>query len=81
MYVSKVLHNTLMKNDEEGTIAAAATTIHMDDDGYCLPVRGGVLPDFTMVIDHPFYMMIRDLSNETILFSAYISKIEHGEQY
>ncbi|MBF0314352.1 MAG: hypothetical protein HQK52_13125 [Oligoflexia bacterium] len=79
LYVSKVLHNIFMKNDEEGTVAAAATTIIMDDIGYHFPIEDRAKPDFKMIIDHPFYVMIRDINNGTTLFSAYIKKIGYHQ--
>ncbi|KAF5400409.1 hypothetical protein PHET_05985 [Paragonimus heterotremus] len=50
LFVSKVVHKAIMKVDEDGATAAAATTIH-------LGLRSAFRP-FQFRVDHPFLVMI-----------------------
>ncbi|XP_058234788.1 alpha-1-antitrypsin homolog [Hemibagrus wyckioides] len=60
---SKVLHQAVLKVDEKGTEAAAATTIEI------MPMS---LPD-TMILNRPFLVFIVEDSTKSILFMGKIS--------
>jgi serpin B len=55
--ISKASHDAFVKVNEEGTEAAAVTTIVMSESG---PTR--------FVADHPFIFLIQDDESGTILF-------------
>lgn len=59
LYISEVKHKAFVEVNEEGTEAAAATSI-----GIALT---SAMP-FTFVADHPFLMMIRDQRTDALLF-------------
>ena len=61
LYIEKVLHKTFVEINEEGTEAAAATTIHM---------TLSAMPEPSKVFDadHPFIFLIQHKETETILF-------------
>lgn len=64
LYISKVKHKAVVEVNEEGTEAAAATSV-----GIALvsaPRR------FTFIADHPFLMMIRDQRTDAILFMGVV---------
>lgn len=65
--ISEVRHASFLQVDEEGTEAAAATTstIHAT-------VARVEPPPFHMVVDHPFFVMIRDERNQQLLFAGII---------
>lgn len=62
-WISNVRHNAVIKVDENGTSAAAATSVIEP---------GGSAPDpeheITVVIDHPYVYMILDMENNIPLF-------------
>ncbi|HEV2664875.1 MAG TPA: serpin family protein, partial [Blastocatellia bacterium] len=61
--ISEVKHKAFVEVNEEGTEAAAATSV------------GGPLmaiPRFTFIADHPFLMMIRDRRTDAILFMGVV---------
>ena len=60
--ISRVLHNTFVEVNEEGTEAAAATIVEMMKSS--LPQR--------MVVDRPFFCAIRDNETGAILFMGSI---------
>ncbi|WP_448565009.1 serpin family protein [Trichothermofontia sp.] len=62
-YVSRVHHKTVMEVNEAGTEAAGVTAIG-------LGVRSAVLPSapFTLVVDRPFFCVIRDNRTGAVLF-------------
>jgi len=63
LYISEVRHKAFVEVNEEGTEAAAATSV------------GGPLmaiPRFTFIADHPFLMMIRDRRTDAILFTGVV---------
>ena len=63
-YISEVKHKTYVKVNEEGTEAAAVASVGI---GYTsVPQR------FTMVMDRPFFVVIRDNVSGTILFMGSI---------
>jgi serpin B len=63
VYVSRVEHKTMVQVDEEGTVAAAATSVGVHATALMAP-----LPRFSLVIDHPFLFVIQDDASGAILF-------------
>lgn len=62
--INQVKHKTFVEVNEEGTEAAAATSVEMR------AVSMG--PTFSMVVDRPFFCAIRDNETGTILFMGSI---------
>ena len=58
--ISEVLHKTYMKVDEEGTEAAAVTSVGVGVTS--------VSPGFFMKVDRPFLFVIRERNSNSILF-------------
>jgi len=63
LFISKVKHKSFVTVDEEGTEAAAATSVEV---GITSPTG------FRMRVDHPFLFAIRDSHTQTILFMGKI---------
>lgn len=59
--ITAVVHQTVIKVDEKGTEAAAATGIVVGE-------TGAPEPDASMVVDRPFLLAIRDAPTDTLLF-------------
>ncbi|MFV8751818.1 serpin family protein [Nannocystaceae bacterium ST9] len=59
--ITAVVHQTVIKVDEKGTEAAAATGIVVGETS--VPE-----PDATIVVDRPFVLAIRDQPSDTLLF-------------
>ena len=63
LYIDQVKHKTFVEVNEEGTEAAAVTSVEM---------KATAMPPaeehFTMVVDRPFFFAIRDNDTGTILF-------------
>lgn len=59
--ITAVVHQTVIKVDEKGTEAAAAT-------GIVIGETGGPEPDATVVVDRPFLLAIHDAPTGTLLF-------------
>lgn len=57
--ISRVIHKTRMRVDEEGTEAAAATAVEM---------KRGISRPFSMVVDRPFLVAIYDRTGKVMLF-------------
>jgi serpin B len=66
--ISKVVHKTILHIDEKGTTAAPVTSIALITGGGAPPP-----PPFHMVIDHPFFLGIRDGRTGAILFLGAIN--------
>jgi serpin B len=67
LQISEVRHATFLRVDEEGTEAAGATSIGIR------PLAMRVEPPpFHMIVDHPFFVAIRDERNGQILFTGVI---------
>ncbi|MHB8417392.1 MAG: serpin family protein [Myxococcales bacterium] len=64
--ISKVIHEAVLRVEEAGTEAAAATAVVM---------TGTAAPEFftTFDVNHPFLLVIRDLPTGTILFVGQIT--------
>jgi serine protease inhibitor len=69
MRISDVRHASFLKVDEEGTEAAAATSV-----GIVAAVARPPVPPFHMVVDHPFFVAIRDERSGQILFTGVVSE-------
>ena len=65
-YISEVKHKTYVKVNEEGTEAAAVTSVGMGISSVSVPQR------FTMIVDRPFFVAIRDDTSRTVLFMGSI---------
>ncbi len=65
LFISKVLHKTYIKVDEEGTEAAAVTSVEIVFTS--IPPSG-----FVMRVDRPFVFAIRESHSQTILFMGKI---------
>jgi serpin B len=63
LFISKVLHQAFVAVDEKGTEAAAATAAIMAPTS---AMPSGV----TLIADHPFIFLIRDLTTRQILFAG-----------
>ncbi len=70
--ISEVRHASFLKVDEEGTEAAAATSV-----GIRAMAARIEPPPFHMVVDHPFFLAIRDERNGQLLFTGTIAKPEN----
>lgn len=66
--ISEVRHASFLKVDEEGTEAAAVTSVGMR----MLAMPAGP-PPFHMVVDRPFFLAIRDERSGQILFTGTIA--------
>jgi len=65
LYISRVLHQSFLEVDEEGTEAAAATVVEIMETS----IDPNAKP-FVLYIDHPFAFFIREKHSKTILFSG-----------
>jgi serpin B len=59
-FLGEVIHKARLEVDEEGTVAAAATTVYYTLDK--------ALPQKTLVFDRPFAVLLRDTRTGAILF-------------
>jgi serpin B len=66
-YISEVKHKTFLEVNEEGTEAAAATSVGMGTTA----IRPGDTK-FNMVVDRPFFIAIRDNTTGSVLFMGAI---------
>lgn len=67
-FISRVKHKTFADVNEEGTEAAAATSVEMSVTSVMQPRKS-----FRMVVDHPFFCAIRDNRTGTLLFMGSIN--------
>jgi len=69
VWIDQVLHRAVADVNEEGTEAAAATAI-------CVPLSAAKFNRpprlFQMIVDRPFFVMIRDETARTILFMGWV---------
>jgi len=63
--ISAVDHAALMEVDEEGTTAAAVTSVGIQ-------MTAARAPGFTLIVDRPFLCAIRDSTTGTVLFAGLI---------
>jgi len=68
LYISKAVQKTYVEVNEEGTEAAAASGIALRPRA----VLRQPVPPFTMIVDRPFYLAIRENQTGTILFHGAI---------
>ena len=61
LFISDVRHKAICEVNEEGTVAAAATSVTMG-------VTSAPPPPFSMKVDRPFFFVIRDNQTGVILF-------------
>lgn len=61
IYISEVMHKSLCEVNEEGTVAAAATSVRMG-------IASAPPPPFVMKVDRPFFFAIRDNQTGLLLF-------------
>jgi serpin B len=61
-YVTEILHKAVIDVDEEGTTAAAVTSMHVRKS------TGGLPRQITFKADHPFLFFIKDKKTDIILF-------------
>jgi len=70
VYISRVIHKTFVEVNEEGTEAAAVTAVEI---GLTSTSVNQKPPDrFYMLVDHPFFFVIRDNKTGLILFMGSI---------
>jgi len=67
LWISRVIHKTYVKVDEEGTEAAAATVVEMVET---------VTNSFIMRVDRPFIFALREKHSGTILFMGKMANPE-----
>uniref|UniRef100_A0A5S6QPT9 SERPIN domain-containing protein n=1 Tax=Trichuris muris TaxID=70415 RepID=A0A5S6QPT9_TRIMR len=70
--LSKVLHNTFLKVDEEGTEAAAVTVVDIVADSAIIRKH-----NYSFNADHPFIFAIVDMSKQYLLFLGRFSGYEN----
>ena len=68
LQISDVRHASFLKVDEEGTEAAAATSVGIR----AAAVMVGP-PPFHMIVDHAFFIVIRDERNGQVLFTGLVA--------
>lgn len=66
IFIGSVKHKTFVETNEEGTEAAGATSVEMK-------LRGAPIDTFRMIIDRPFFFVIRDNETGTVLFMGTIT--------
>jgi serine protease inhibitor len=69
MRISDVRHASFLTVDEEGTEAAAATSVGVT----AAMTRGRIEEPFHMVVNHPFFVVIRDERSGQILFTGVVT--------
>ena len=69
--ISRVAHATVVDVDENGTVAAAATTV-------TIGTTVVQAPQFTMTMDHPFFYAIRDDKTGELLFAGVLANPNGG---
>lgn len=75
LYVSKIVHKTFVAVDEEGTEAAAVTSVEAMAGS--APPRD---PPIVFAADHPFLFLIRDSKNGAVLFMGRVTDPEPAEK-
>lgn len=67
IYIGDVKHKTYIEVNEEGTEAAAVTSVQME-------IKGMPMNEFSMVIDHPFFYTICHNKTNAILFMGIVTE-------
>lgn len=70
LFISKVKQKTFVQVDEEGTEAAAVTSVEIGITSV------GPARDFVMRVDRPFFVVITERNSGTLLFVGKIMKVE-----
>jgi serpin B len=73
IYISRVIHQTFIDVQEEGTEAAAATIVEMRDGSS----GGEVIPTYFKA-DRPFLYLIKENSTGAIVFIGKVGKPEYS---
>jgi len=68
LVVSEVLQKSFVDVNEQGTVAAAVTTVTVRATAVIRP-----LPPFEMIVDHPFFFVISDRPTGAILFMGIVN--------
>ncbi len=68
-FIGEVIHKTLLEVDEEGTVAAAGTSVHQVLGA---PLRQVVPKKKTLVFDRPFAVLLRDATSRADLFAGVV---------
>jgi len=71
LYISAVKQKSFVDVNEEGTEAAAVTTVGMTALAIMEPVK-----PFVMIVDRPFFFVIEDSQTQSILFMGVVSNPE-----
>jgi serpin B len=66
LFIEKVLHKAFVDVNEEGTEAAAATTVHVLESAIPEPLK-------VFDADHPFFFLIQHKETGTILFMGVVN--------
>jgi serine protease inhibitor len=69
LFISDAEHKTYINVDEEGTEAAAATSIGIS----ATMARSDTPPPFQMIVDHPFFCAIAESQSGALLFAGTVS--------
>ncbi len=69
LYIADVEHASYLRVDEEGTVAAAATSVEIG-------LTAVEVPPKTFVVDHPFVFAIRDEHSGSLLFLGVIRSVQ-----
>jgi serpin B len=72
LYVSKIIHKTYIRVDEEGAEAAAVTAVVMEETA--MPIEEPQPIIFNA--DHPFLFSIYDTTDGTILFTGITANLD-----
>ena len=65
LYIGEVIHKTFVEVNEEGTEAAAVTSVGVE------ATSAGPLP-IPFIVDRPFFFAIRDNQTKTVLFMGVV---------
>jgi len=68
LFISNVIHKTVLEVDEKGTEAAAATVVEMSR---CLAVHHETIHE--MNVNHPFFIVLRDATSNLVLFTGFVA--------
>jgi serpin B len=68
LYISRVIHQSFLDVNEEGTEAAAVTVVEVS----LTSIGGGTRPH-VIRLDHPFLFFIREKTSQSILFSGILN--------